>query len=146
MQSPPADARAFSRPPNFKISPCERGWRIVDLNENHNSWVWWHMTSWQPYLRIFNLICAYGDRWKVSCSKVSARGLETNLINLLKISMSTQELANIISKDVFLKPNLNVDMFHYVAPVKRGMAAVKSPALQLVVACCLYCSWLLLQT
>ena len=37
--------------------------------------------------------------------------------------MSTQ-LANIISKDVFLKPNLNFDMFHYVASMQKEEISV----------------------
>ena len=85
--------------------------RILNLNGNHNSCVWWHMTSWQPYLKILNLICAYGDHWKVY---FVVRFPLKYPKKFRKISISTQQLANIIPKDVFLKPNLNVDMFYYV--------------------------------
>ena len=75
---------------------------ILNFNENHNFLaaivenlairIWWSLES-------------------ILWNKVSARGLETNLINLRKISRIAQQLANIISKDVSLKPNLNVDIY-----------------------------------
>ena len=78
---------------------------ILNFNKNHNFLaaivenlamrIWWSLES-------------------ILWNKVSARGLETNLINLRKISRIAQQLANIIWKDVFLKQNLNVDMFHFV--------------------------------